>query len=901
MTFKEEITQGNCAHVYTITRTWTATDECGNKATHIQAIHVQDDVAPVFMSELPKDVKVECDNIPQPPVITAVDGLGNPVTVEYEEVKIAGTCPNNYILKRTWTAKDACSVQTSHTQTITVNDNTKPSFVENLPQNITVSCEAVPTAPILTATDNCGAATVSYNETRANGTCANSYTLTRVWTAKDACNNETTHTQTVTVEDKTAPIFEGNLPVDTTVECSAIPEPSIVEAIDNCGHPTIIYKEQIVAGSCAGSYTLTRTWTATDDCGNSTTHTQIVTVEDKTAPIFEGNLPEDVTVSCDAVPEAAILNASDNCGEATVVFKENKTEGQCSNNFALTRIWIATDNCGNITTYTQIITVQDTTHPLILKIPEDITVSCSGLIPVADIKNITTSDNCGDEVTIQVSDNITEQKCDNKYTIIRTWVATDACGNSTTSSQTITVNDSIPPTFIGELPKDQLVCEVLPNPAILGAKDNCGDAFVSFEESMDSLSSAPNYIIVKRTWIASDICNNTTTHTQVIALSLPIRNLLYQEICEGESVTVGEHQYTKTGIYIDTLKAENTCDSIVTLDLLVHPKKYTTIDTTICSGTSIVIGQYTYSSNISNETIVLSQVGLGCDSVITLTLRVIPCDTIIYDSLPVMTSDTICGLKIPEGENVIIKSCETGHTSGTGNFGTWTIDEKTQCLIYTAGSYTGVDTLSICACDTVTTLCYNNIIIITVTGLPPIAADDCYEDVHQNEEIRINVLENDKDPDHDPLFVSAVISPPKYGIASVAQDGQSILYIPNKNFCGRDTLYYEVCDGQDGCDTAMVCLHVNCECVFPQVITPNNDGFNDYLFFPCLSTVTGAKLIVWHRWGLVVYQSDDYQNDWQGNFKGQLLPAGTYWYSLDYVDPETGKNIHEVNYFMIVN
>ena len=36
-------------------------------------------------------------------------------------------------------------------------------------------------------------------------------------------------------------------------------------------------------------------------------------------------------------------------------------------------------------------------------------------------------------------------------------------------------------------------------------------------------------------------------------------------------------------------------------------------------------------------------------------------------------------------------------------------------------------------------------------------------------------------------------------------------------------------------------------------------------------------------------------------FKGSLLPTGTYWYSIDYRDPETGKQIHEVNYFMIIN
>ena len=125
--------------------------------------------------------------------------------------------------------------------------------------------------------------------------------------------------------------------------------------------------------------------------------------------------------------------------------------------------------------------------------------------------------------------------------------------------------------------------------------------------------------------------------------------------------------------------------------------------------------------------------------------------------------------------------------------------------------------------------------------------------------------------------------------------------MPNKNFCGRDTFYYEVCDGNDGCDTAMVCIEIKCECVLPQVITPNNDGFNDNLFFPCIGSVEGARLLVWHRWGLIVYEDNNYKNDWQGTLKGELLPAGTYWYSIEYKDRETQQDVKEVNYFMIIN
>ena len=43
------------------------------------------------------------------------------------------------------------------------------------------------------------------------------------------------------------------------------------------------------------------------------------------------------------------------------------------------------------------------------------------------------------------------------------------------------------------------------------------------------------------------------------------------EICEGESYTVGTTDYTTTGVWVTNLTSINGCDSIVTLDLTVHP------------------------------------------------------------------------------------------------------------------------------------------------------------------------------------------------------------------------------------------------------------------------------------------------------------------------------------------
>ena len=73
---------------------------------------------------------------------------------------------------------------------------------------------------------------------------------------------------------------------------------------------------------CEDTYTLTRTWTATDNCGNTDIQSQVITVQDVTAPVLAG-IPADVTVECDAVPAPATPTASDNCdSDVTIDFNE---------------------------------------------------------------------------------------------------------------------------------------------------------------------------------------------------------------------------------------------------------------------------------------------------------------------------------------------------------------------------------------------------------------------------------------------------------------------------------------------------------------------------------------------------------------------------------------------------
>lgn len=240
-------------------------------------------------------------------------------------------------------------------QSIRIEDRIAPVFSGELPANIAVECSNIPPVATLTATDNCETAVVTFSEVKADGTCANDYTITRTWTATDACGNSRVHSQVINVQDNTPPVFTGVLPADVTIECnSEAPLPARITATDLCGTAEIAFSQEVINGSCSGSADIIRTWTATDECGNQSSHTQTISVRDTTAPTFLGQMPEEtISADCTKIPAAPVMTAIDNCSQATLTYEETEVEGDCKSKYQLLRKYIATDACGNIATFTQ--------------------------------------------------------------------------------------------------------------------------------------------------------------------------------------------------------------------------------------------------------------------------------------------------------------------------------------------------------------------------------------------------------------------------------------------------------------------------------------------------------------------------------------------------------------------
>jgi len=78
-----------------------------------------------------------------------------------------------------------------------------------------------------------------------------------------------------------------------------------------------------------------------------------------------------------------------------------------------------------------------------------------------------------------------------------------------------------------------------------------------------------------------------------------------------------------------------------------------------------------------------------------------------------------------------------------------------------------------------------------------------------------------------------------------------------------------------------VSVSINLPCVHPnRAFTPNGDGQNDLWIIYNGDCVQRAVVSVYNRWGGLVFHSDDYHNDWNGNYKGNRLADATYYYVI---------------------
>jgi hypothetical protein len=354
----------------TTTVTVTAKDEAGNSASRSFTVTVND-------TEKPTVTKIESGSCYQ--TVAAAEAAALAATTYSDNctatpqltkvVATVGTC-NAAI---TVTVTDAANNSQSVTYTTKI-DNTAP-VLSVKPSSVTVNCHEVPTVPTVTATDNCDAdVNVIFTVTSTQGTDAAqsnyyNYAITRKWVATDGCGNAVEHTQTITVQDVTAPEITCPANIDVSNETGSCSAQVTFNAStsDACGTTTVKYylnfgtaQQQEISSPrtfTVGAHTIKVV--STDVSGNSTNCTFTVTVNDTEKPV----------VSCPSVQQFCFaetgnytiptFTAIDNCGVNTVSFQVSGATNRNGNgnnasgvfNVGVSVIeWTATDIHGNAIT-----------------------------------------------------------------------------------------------------------------------------------------------------------------------------------------------------------------------------------------------------------------------------------------------------------------------------------------------------------------------------------------------------------------------------------------------------------------------------------------------------------------------------------------------------------------------
>ena len=301
----------------------------------------------------------------------------------------------------TFTYTSTCAPLTTQcTSTFTVNADTPPAIATcAVTRNITGCNTAAITTPAYSATtatsseavfeaapnngnasDACGITSVTYIDV-ATGVCP--IVVTRTWTVTDVCGQTATCIQTINISETTLPGI--SCPPNVTITCTASTLPAntgTATATDNCtASPTVTYTDVTQSSpTCAQEYTITRTWRATDNCGNTSTCNQLITIDDSTPPVI--TCPPNLTIECTintSPGSTGTATATDNCGAAPVItYTDVTVSSPRPLEYTITRTWVATDACGNSSSCNQVISVADSNPPVITQQPNNVNECIGG-------------------------------------------------------------------------------------------------------------------------------------------------------------------------------------------------------------------------------------------------------------------------------------------------------------------------------------------------------------------------------------------------------------------------------------------------------------------------------------------------------------------------------------------
>ena len=530
--------------------TFVAVDDHGNQQSVTSVVTVHDQAPPQL--ETPNDISVEADTAggadPAGAEIATllVGAIGTDIVDP--DVTISHDAPDLFPVGETivtYTATDDSSNESTATAKVTVTDTTEPTLT--VPADVTVEGD------ITGGADSAGAAIAAFLfGASATDVVDDDVTISHdaptllatgetivTFTATDDSGNASTATAKIIVIDETSPTLV--VPGDITVEGDLIGGAdstgnAIAEFLNGATADDTVYDDIVITHDAPELFPIgdtVVTFTATDGSGNSSSDTAIVSVTDTTPPTLIG--PSDIGVEGDTSGGAistgstistflANVTASD-IVDSDVMITHNAPALFPVGETVVT--FTATDDSGNASTATAVVTVTDTLNAL-LTVPGDITVegdvtggatatgpAITAFLSAAEARdivygNVSITHNAPDLFPLGAT--------------IVTFTATDSSGNSSVASAVVTVTDTTTATLTvpdsisveadvsaGADPAGALIAEFLSGAVAMDIVD----------EDVDIINDAPSTFPVGDTVVtftASDDSGNTSAASSTITV-----------------------------------------------------------------------------------------------------------------------------------------------------------------------------------------------------------------------------------------------------------------------------------------------------------------------------------------------------------------------------------------------
>ena len=811
----------------------TVTDTNGNSSTGTATVTVSDTTLPTITA--PAAVNVTTDTAC---TATAVV-LGNAVTADNCSVaSVSNDAPAVFALGTTtvtWTVVDGSGNTATATQLVTVTDATNPTITA--PSAITwpanIGCFAVNVmlgTPV--TTDNCSVVSVTNNAPFVFP--IGNTTVT--WTVTDNSGNVSTATQIVTIVDTVAPFIVAPIAINTTTNsgCTAV---GLV-----LGNPVVLDNCSVVSltNDAPAAFPLgvtTVTWTVVDASGNITTATQLVTVIDTTLPTITAPAAVNTIANSGCAATGVALGTpvtADNCSVASV--SNNAPTAFPLGTTIVT--WTIVDASGNVNTATQLVTVTDTTMPIITA-PTAITVATNNGCYAVNVVLGTpiTSDNCS---VVSVTNNAPALFPLGTTTV--TWTIVDGSGNTATATQVVTVEDNELPTIVAPIALNvttNTACTatgvVLGNPV---ATDNCSVVSVTNNAPVAFPLGATTV-----TWTVVDGSGNIATATQLVTVTdATVPTVLTQPITIALDIN-GQVSITAANVN------NGSFDNCAISTMSVSPSSFTCANV----GTNIVTLTVTdVNGNTATNTAIVTVIDAILPTVITQNIN-IELDSFGDASI---TADMI--------DNGSFDNC------GIASISVNVLDFNCNDL--------GANTVILTVTDVNGNIATGTAIVTVVStaddndqdGSNDNCDDDDDNDGIADEDDNCQFVNNPDQADNDQDGMGDICDDDddNDGVLDT-EDNCPFIYNPGQEDRDNDGI-------GDVCDT----IEIN----ISEAITPNGDGINDTWMIYNIQSHPNNTVKVFNRWGDLVFNARGYQNEWDGHYKNrdQSLPdGGSYYYQID--------------------